>query len=122
MVEEVAEVLLREGWGIASGQRGVFIDTSTPATIEVGLVTISGRTGSTTSIGDVGLVITLNLVVAKTGDVIETTIISPTGSAGSVIGSAAIISSATLESLAGSRLVRRQVAIQDIQLCNIHIS
>jgi len=68
------------------------METSTPATMEVGLVTILGRTGSTTNVGDVGLVIILSPVVVRTGSVKEATDISPTDSAGSAIGSVATVS------------------------------
>ena len=76
MVEEVAEALVGEGRGITGGRGGVFIDTSTPATIEVGLVTTPGRTGLMTNIGDVGLVIILSPVFAKTSGARKTTVIS----------------------------------------------
>ena len=99
----MAGALARERWGIAS-DRGVFIKISTPTTMEVRLVTILGKTGLTTSVRDVGLVIILNPVVARTGGVKEATSISPTGSAGSAIGSAAIVSLATLNSLVGPGL------------------
>ena len=39
MVEEVTETQVGEGREIAGSRRGVFIDTSTPAMTEVGLVT-----------------------------------------------------------------------------------
>ena len=83
MVEEVVEAFVGEGRGITGSRGGDFVDTSTPATIEVGLVIIPARTGSTTSVEDVVLVITLSPVVAKTGGVREITVISPTDSAGS---------------------------------------
>ena len=54
MVEEMTEALVGERRGTAGDREGVFIETSTPATMEVGMVTISGRTGSTTSVGDAG--------------------------------------------------------------------
>ena len=41
--------------------------TSTQATTEVGLVTISGRSGSTTNVGEVGLVITFSSALGKIG-------------------------------------------------------
>jgi len=76
--------------------------TSTPTTTEVGVVTTPGRAGSTTNIRDVELVITLRLVVTKTGSVRETTIILPNDSAGNVIsfveGRAVLISSAAITS------------------------
>ena len=50
---------------IVGDLRGVFIETSTLATTEVGLVTTSERTGSTTSVGEVGLVITLSSAPGK---------------------------------------------------------
>jgi len=106
MVEEVAEALIREGQGIVGSQRGVFIDTSTLAMTEVGLVTTPGRAGSTTNVRNVRLVITLKLVVTKTSGVRETTVISPTDSAGNVIssmeGREALISSVAIKSLACS--------------------
>ena len=98
----MAEALAGERRGITSDRGGAFIETSTPATMEVGLVTISGRTGSTTSVRDVGLVIILSAVVARTGSVREAIDISPTDSAGSVIGFAAVVSLATLDSPVGS--------------------
>ena len=102
----MAEALVGEGRGIAGSRGGVFTDTSTLTTIEVGLVTTPGRTGSTTNVGDVGLVITLRPVVTKTGGVRKTTVISQTDSAGTVIGSvegrAALISPAAIKSPAGS--------------------
>jgi len=76
--------------------------TSTPTTTEAGLVTTPGRAGSTTNVGDVGLVITLRPVVTKTGSVRETTVILPNDSAGNVIsfveGRAVLISSAAITS------------------------
>ena len=81
MAEEMAE----ERRGIAGDRGGVFMETSTPATMEVGLVTISGRIGSTTSIRDVGLVIILSPVDVRTGSVKEATSISPTDLAGSTL-------------------------------------
>ena len=86
--------------------------------MEVGLVTISGRTGLTTSVGDAGMVITLSPVVAKTGGDRETTVISPTGSARfrshHLLGHFRVTDRL--------RLVREQVVMQDIQLCNIYSS
>ena len=61
---------------MANNRGGVFIDTSTPATREVGQVTAPERTDSTINVEDVGLVITLRLVVAKAGNIEEVTIIS----------------------------------------------
>ena len=48
MVEEMTEALAGERQGITGDLGGVLIETSTLATMEVRLVTISGRTGSTT--------------------------------------------------------------------------
>jgi len=101
-VEEIAEALAEERRGIVDDRGGAFIKTNTLAVMEVGLVTILGRTGLTTSVRDVGLVIILSPVVAKTGSIGEATGISPIDLAWSVIGSVTIISSATLESPAGS--------------------
>ena len=69
--------------------------------MKVGLVTISGR-ASSTSVGDVGLVITFSSVVVRIGNVYETTGISPTDVVESVIGSVTTIPSASLVPLAGS--------------------
>ena len=71
-MEEVAKTQVGEGRGIAGNRGGVFIDTSTPATTEIELVTNPERAGSTINVGDVGLVITLRLIVTKTGGIMET--------------------------------------------------
>ena len=77
---------IREGWRIDGSRGGVFIDTSTPATTEVGLVTTSKRTGSIINVRDVR---------CQTGDYPETShhhgirktvVISPTDSDGNAIG------------------------------------
>jgi len=54
MLEEMTEALSEERRGITGDLGGVLIETSTLATVAVGLVTISGRTGSITSVEDVG--------------------------------------------------------------------
>ena len=63
--EGVVEALAAATCGVVGDLGGVFIETSTLATTEVGLVTTSGRTGSTTSVGEVGLVITLSSAPGK---------------------------------------------------------
>ena len=63
----MAEALVGEGRGITGSRGGVFIDTSTLITTEVGLVTTPEKAGSTTNVRDVGLVITLRPIVARTG-------------------------------------------------------
>ena len=100
MVKEVAEALVGEGRGIIGSRGGAFIDTSTPSTTEVELVTTPEKVGSTTNVGVVGPVITLRPVVARIGGVRETVVISPADSTWNVIdyveGRVALISSATM--------------------------
>ena len=80
----------------------VLIETSTLVIMEVGLVTISGRAGSTTSVRDAGLVITFSSLVVRIGSVSETTGISLTDVVGSETGSVTTVPSASLVSLVGS--------------------
>ena len=67
----MAEAQVGDGRGIIGNQGGVYIDTNTPATTEVGLVTTPERAGSTINVRDVGVVITLRSVVAKTSGIME---------------------------------------------------
>ena len=67
IVEKVVKAPVGEGRGITGSRGGVFIDTSTPVTTKVGVVTTPGKAGSTTNIEDVGLVITFRPVVLELG-------------------------------------------------------
>ena len=53
-VEGMAGILAAAAWEVIGDLGGVFIEISTLATTEVGLVTISWTAGSTTSVGKVG--------------------------------------------------------------------
>ena len=66
-MEKIIEALAAPTLGVVGDLGGVLIETSTPATTEVGLVTISGRAGSTTNIGEVGLVTTFSSTLGKIG-------------------------------------------------------
>ena len=65
-MEGTAGTLAAAAWQVIGDLGGVLIETSTLATTEVGLVTISWTAGSTTSVGKVGLVITLSSAPGKT--------------------------------------------------------
>ena len=94
-MEEIIEALAAATRGVVGDLGGVLIETSTPATTEVGLVTISGRAGSTTNVGEVGLVITFSSALGKIGGIDETNGISLTKVDGGKIGSITTVPSAS---------------------------
>ena len=82
----MAGALAGEICGIVGDLGGVLIETSTLATIDVGLVTTSGRVGSITSVGEVGLAITFSFTIGKISSAGETIGSSLTDVVGSEIG------------------------------------
>ena len=95
-------VLTGEICGIVRDLEGVLIETSTLATIDVGLVTTSGRVGSTTSVGEVGLAITFSFAIGRICSAGKTTGSSLTDVAVSEICSVTTIPSVFLKPLSGS--------------------
>ena len=92
-VEGMAGVLTGEICGIIDDLGGVLIKTSTLATIDVGLVTTSGRAGSTTSVGEVGLATTFSFAIGRIGSTGEITGISLTDVVGNEVGSVTTVPS-----------------------------
>ena len=84
-MEEIIEALAAATRGVVGDLGGVLIETSTLATTEVGLVTIAGRAGSTTNVGEVGLVITFSSAPGKIGGTGKTNGISLTDIVGSEV-------------------------------------
>ena len=100
-MEEIIEALAAATRGVVGDLGGVLIETSTPATTEVGLVTIFGRAGSTTNVGKVGLVITFSSALDKIGGTVKTNGTPLTDIVGSEDGSVTTVPSIPL-SLVGS--------------------